>query len=374
MVAEPCRRPIIAKVGVARLTELHFGRTLLSIAISYDRSIPRMARGPKKQHQRKSRQKQAPQGGPPPASTGSDRMSPAPAAKDTRRERILFITTILSVAIAIFGVIGTFYSIHVSYQLARQSGSLDRPDPLVMLGSFPLAPNVPVQVTYGALFGPHTAIMATLPITIQNRGAKTMKGVGLTLRLPSRISIEEELLHRYDYELVPTTSSITHKRTINGPFGYEMYSLPDMNPGQTVSVKQPFALFETKRNLLGDGTDSDVITLFSFSALVSITAQDQQTEDYQLVLFGVKSGSKEELKKDFQSTIGHEARKLRDATSMPQYLWHVLFDWSRYREFLIYPDYKVMTVPPDGRVYSDQSTGVVTEVIYRPVSARLLFH
>lgn len=296
-----------------------------------------------------------------------------PSPHVSRANRFLVITTIVSIVIATVSAVGTLYSVHVSHQIALESGSLDKAIPHVLLQSFQLVPNVPTQVTFGAPFGQNTAVMATLPIIIHNSGAKTMKGLGLTVRLPSRISIEEGLLHHQYNEFVPLTGSATHKHAVYEQFGFDIYTLPDLNPGQTFAIRQPFALFETRRNRPEQELTPHVITLFSFDALVSVTAQDLRTEDYPLVLFGVKSESKEQLKKDFQATINREGRNVRASMSMPRYLWHLLFDRGEFREFMIFPDYKVMTVPPDGRVYADQGTGTVTEMLYRPISVSLLF-
>ena len=59
--------------------------------------------------------------------------------------------------------------------------------------------------------------------------------------------------------------------------------------------------------------------------------------------------------------------------TMLAYAWQLLVNQGHYREFLIYPEYKLIPVPPDGRVYADQSTGNVTEMLYRLFSATVPF-
>jgi len=241
---------------------------------------------------------------------------------------------------AIIGCLGTVFfgwlAVKVTRDAARdareiavQSGSFDKPNLRLLLGTNELENDQMNLVFLGAALTSDKAInVGHLPFIIRNTGKKTAKAVEVLDQLPkpSRAPLNGIVEMKTEGFLSPRAEFHTEMKEI-GNFSYIYYSTEAINPGTNIGFSDPFIMEPTEFE--GDFETKDkfkvrVAVQYSIQQHLTISAEDQEKQDYSLSVAILNVHDERALKDRVSRILGERLSKRRSQLPYLTSLWATL--------------------------------------------------
>jgi hypothetical protein len=207
-------------------------------------------------------------------------------------------------------------------RIAIESVSLDKPELQLLLGSNELQPTLTNRVFLGGPLMEDNAInFGQFPFTLNNRGKKTAKSVGIVDRFPKFARSQlHDILEFESSSILPSKDEVQHDIKEIGNFSYFSYNIPNINPDIKVKFSEPFILKETEFEdevAAGNGMKLKYFVRFSLQELITTSAEDQEKRDYELTIAVTQAQGEQELVNKVVQILNEELRKQRESLSFP---------------------------------------------------------
>ncbi|MBD9402118.1 hypothetical protein [Comamonas sp. CMM02] len=262
-------------------------------------------------------------------------------------DRKNYILTSLALIITIFGLGITYYGIHVSRQIARESGSFDKAAWEIGIGDIPLVARKDNFVLIGApvLATTSTPVVGAIPFTLRSTGKKSLETLLLSFQYHELF--QRELLEELDYEMSGAFSAIQLKKNTSSQDKriFVSYSLDTLNPGVVLRILEPVFLEETILRHEESFTTKDGVNLttpieaiFSKQFGFSASARDTQVVGYSISVSIDQADSLNSLLKSPQlmTHIARRQKDIRQRLRWPEYLSALITSSPEEQATLVY--------------------------------------
>jgi hypothetical protein len=156
---------------------------------------------------------------------------------------VSIIIGILGVLVGAVCAVFAYFQIREARRIAASSGSLKSPQLVVRYGTVPLGPDHGVKILYGMPKGFKMEYVGTLRMLIENSGKRAAENVKLEIVVPAGANSGSEFAEfRLAKGILPGGARECFRI---GNLVHVFYHFPVINPGEIVSVDEPFWIMTT---------------------------------------------------------------------------------------------------------------------------------
>jgi hypothetical protein len=271
------------------------------------------------------------------------------------------------------GFIGGIWAVRSSESIANRSGAFDKAQISVLVGGNRLTPGLRANLVYGLPFESKSAAIVDIPIIVVNAGKRAAKGLSLTLRCPTFVTITDDA-----HGEVVTTGTLPMTRqperhiTPAGNSSYIIWSLPEMNPGVALALDEPVMLKETAIEGAAQTKDGAMVGYrveYALDVMISVSSEDEAVVDYPLMISAWKVANAEAMIREFFRRMQLLARDTRRQNSWWQY-FRVALKAQDQPYSLVVPRFERIVDPDDGTVvlFASQKNYDQQNITYNPFS------
>jgi hypothetical protein len=250
-----------------------------------------------------------------------------------------------AIAILVAVLLGLL-STQTSWQVAYESGALDKPTITLGVGGYRLDPRGPITVVVGIpkLSENGTVAIGSIPFTLTNEGMKTVDTPTLTLRFHKLFKREGLQAMTYGASGPYSATQVKASFTQDEPFDYVSYQAPALDPKVDLTVNEPFYAHETrirvdtpvvtKDNVSGTVT---VTMVYSLTFLATVTARDVGAVNYPIDIAVTHASSMDDLIAFAKNNlVDRQASEFRTQLGFVKYLAGLLFRTEVRKLYVVY--------------------------------------
>ncbi|MGA8086700.1 MAG: hypothetical protein WCA10_05290 [Terracidiphilus sp.] len=272
-----------------------------------------------------------------------------------RSERWAFWALPLAGISILIAVVFAVRAEHLQLELARRSGSLEKPNPTLRVGGIKV--DQPLTIYYAAPFTKNSLTVVNLPLEVQNEGGKTTKGTQVVIREPKISAIETTDLSATAETTLPVNLNAQRHFASLGNYSYSSFLLPDLNPGQNLGIGEPLVVGNSRQEISGKARMQDGVTVsysasleFGYPITISISGEDLKTTDYSLEVIGLQATTEAQMNHALADVIeGQVETSNRERTLWSRIVGYILPDHRR--ALLLMPKFDKHSQPNGGAVY-----------------------
>lgn len=262
-------------------------------------------------------------------------------------DRRNYIVASLALLVSVGSAVLAYYGMQASWQIAQESGSLDKATLEVGIGEIQLIAGKDNFVLVGApeLSTGTIPVIGAIPFTFRSSGKKSLDTLLVAFQY-------HELFNRATLEAMESKvsgaySAVELKRTTSSESKrfFVSYSLGILNPGVTLRVSEPIVLEETKiRDEVPVTTKDGVNLIIPFEATFTkkfglvASARDTQVVGYSISISVDRANSLEALLKSHQlkSHVSRRQQEVRRELSWPAYFAALITSSPKEQATLVY--------------------------------------
>lgn len=296
-------------------------------------------------------------------------------------EKNTFYIGLISLSIGLFSLIYAKQAIEVSRDIAEQSGSLDRSELNISIGSFDIPKSGELRILMGSpsSLKENSPSIGIIPFTIESKGKKSLDNISITLQYDN--FFKRDLLQDVDISRTDNIGSISLNRSIlkNENRTFMSHTVNSLNPGIAVNISEPIFMHKTtiKDKVTATTLDGVQITIpfeartsLQFAAIFS--ARDTPIRTHPISISFFQSNSLRDLiEKNLIDHINDQQKILRNKLSSAQY-FAALLSPQKESVYLIFSPTKDITVT-EGAVAVPNGSPNVAKIDYPTASWNLLF-
>lgn len=248
---------------------------------------------------------------------------------------------------SIIGAILAYKAIEVSWEIAKVSGSLDKPAIEVGISGFPLSKTGITRIILGAsqLSDADQVSIGSIPFSFTSAGKKTAEEINITFQY-------NKMFNRSALELMESkgtgefgAATVAHQYSQLSDTSFVSYHLDSLNPGVEAVIADPIFISPTTKNIDIPITTKDKIRMivnaridFALKYGFTISSKDSPLRSNSIDITMTKIASLEELSKSeiLFNIIRSERKNLRSNLSFINYLGGLLFSSKEGKIFLVF--------------------------------------
>jgi len=225
-------------------------------------------------------------------------------SKFSQIDKVNFGFSIFNAICVIVTLFVSIWSINKQEEIAEKSGSFDKGEITVRLGSYNISAEKTgqeIDIYYGIDFTDSSLHLVELPISIYNRGRKTLENVNLLIKYPHVATIA--LADSFVNFSSPTANKVERKFTTGGKYDQVSFFLNSIDPNSSaIPGELIVAREETKGNFFTKAYTKDSVLLgasinYSYHYIIEMlaTAKDSENRSFRFNINYLNNTNKDSI-------------------------------------------------------------------------------